>query len=93
MSPFLPWTISRIGAFYLPSMLQTEDEVRLLIKRYEDAPVPVFTDRNFNYWAVPIGVENDVCRLELVGIHLAPSAVRAHVEAAIQGTVFAMALV
>jgi hypothetical protein len=89
LPPFLPWTVSRIIAFYLPSTVQTEDEVRLLIKRYEDGPNPVFSDGTFNYWAVPIGVENDVCRVEIVGIHAAPNAVRADVAAAIKGTAFA----
>jgi hypothetical protein len=31
--------------------------VRLLIKRYEDGPNPVSTDGEFDYWAVPIGIE------------------------------------
>jgi hypothetical protein len=87
--PFLPWTISRIIAFYLPSTLQTEDEVRLLIKRYEDGPVPVFRDGAVDYWAVPIGIENDVCGLEIVGIRAAPNAVLADIEIAIKGTAFA----
>jgi len=66
-----------------------KDEVRLLIKRYEEAPAPVYSDGKSNYWAVPIGVENEVCDLDIVGIHLAPNAVRAEIEAAISGTAFA----
>ena len=89
LPPFLPWTTSRIIAFYLPSTVETEDEVRLLVKRYEDGPNPVSTDGRYNYWAVPIGPENDVCRLEIVGIHAAPNAVQADIEAALRNTAFA----
>jgi len=32
---FVPQTISKIGAFYLPSGLEVEDEVRLLMKRHK----------------------------------------------------------
>jgi hypothetical protein len=87
--PFLPWTLSRIGAFYLPSTVRTEDEVRLVIKRYRGGPNPVLNDGNFNYWPVPIGVENDVCRVDIAGIHAAPHAVCADIAAAITGTAFA----
>jgi hypothetical protein len=34
--PFLPWTISRVGAFYLPSTLHYEGEVRLMLKRHKN---------------------------------------------------------
>lgn len=87
--PFLPWTLSRIIAFYLPSTVQTEDEVRLLIKRYKEGPNPVRSDGSFNYWPVPIGEENDFCRVDIVGIHAAPNAIRADIEVAIKGTAFA----
>jgi hypothetical protein len=89
LPPFLPWTTSRIIAFNLPSTFEDEDEVRLLIKRYEEAPTPVCSDGKFNYWAVPIGVENGVCKLDIVEIHLAPDAVRSEIEGAISGTAFA----
>jgi hypothetical protein len=86
---FVPWTLSRIGVFYLPLMLRTEDEVCLVIKRYKGGPNPVRNDRKFNYWPLPIGKDNDFCRLDCVKIHLAPSAVRAEIEAAIADTAFA----
>jgi hypothetical protein len=89
---FVPWTLSRIGVFYLPLMLRTEDEVRLAIKRYKGGPNPVLSDGEFNYWPLPIGVDNDFCRVDCVGIHAAPSAVRTDVEAAVAGTPFALPL-
>jgi hypothetical protein len=87
--PFRPWTLSRIGAFYLPSTVQTEDEVRLLIKRYPGGPNQVLYDGHSYYWPVPIGVENDFCKVDIVGIHAAPNAARSDIDAAIAGTRFA----
>jgi len=86
---FVPWTLSRIGVFYLPLTLRTEDEVRLVIKRYKDGPNQVLSDGEFNYWPLPIGVDNDFCRVDFVGLHAAPSADRAQIEAAIADTAFA----
>jgi hypothetical protein len=87
--PFLPWTLSRIGAFYLPSTVRTEDEVRLLIKRYAGGPNPVLFDGRSYYWPLPIGVKNDFCKVDIVGIQAAPNGSRTDIDAAIAGTPFA----
>lgn len=87
--PFVPWTTSRIGAFYLSSTVRTEDEVRLLMKRHQGGFDPTAHDGASAYWPVPIGADNEVCRLDLLGIHVAPGGTRNDIEGAIAGTAFA----
>lgn len=86
--PFVPWTTSRIGAFYLPSTLEDEDEVRLLIKRHPGGRDGAKHDGAFEYWPVPIGIDNEICSLDIIGIHLGPNAVKSDAEAAIAKTPF-----
>jgi hypothetical protein len=87
--PFVPWTISRIGGFYLPSNLNVEDEVRLMIKRHKDGSDLTRSDGRYDYWPVTIGTKNPVCIIELIAIECGPNAVRAEVAAAIAGTALA----
>ena len=85
--PFLPWTISRIGATYLPSTLRTEEEVRLMLKRYEPDQNEMFRfDGEDEYFSIPIGQENEFCRIEVVNITPGPSAQIADVQAAVMET-------
>ena len=91
--PFVPWTISRIGGFYLPSNLNTEDEVRLMIKRHKDGADVTRSDGQYDYWPIPIGAQNAICMIELTGIECGPNANRASVAAAIAGTALAGAAV
>jgi hypothetical protein len=86
--PSLPWTTSKIGAFYLPSTLEDEDEVQLLIKRHPGGRDDGKHDGAHEYWPVPIGTDNDICCLDLIGIHLGPNAVKADVQVAIANTPF-----
>jgi hypothetical protein len=85
---FVPWTLSRIGAFYLSSTVNAEDEVRLLMKRHPGGPDPTASDGTWAYWPIPIGVNNKLCHLDLLGIHVAPGGTTKDVEAAIKGTAF-----
>jgi hypothetical protein len=66
--PFLPWTISRIGAFYLPSALHYEGEVRLMLKRHKNGLNEARSDAGCEYWPVSIGSDNPVCRIKLCDI-------------------------
>jgi hypothetical protein len=68
LAPFLPWTISRIGAFYLPSSLAYEGEVRLMLKRHKDGPNDALSHGGYEYWPVPIGSQNSICRIDLTEI-------------------------
>ncbi|MES0032813.1 hypothetical protein [Mesorhizobium sp. M0040] len=79
--PFNPWTISRIGAFYLKSTVVIEDEVRLLVKRHQGGVDLTCSDGAFRYWPIPIGEPNPVCQLDLAEVHIAPGADRAAIEA------------
>jgi hypothetical protein len=85
----VPWTISRIGGFYLPSNLNVEDEVRLMIKRHRDGPNFTQSDGKYDFWPVPIGTRNAICMIELTVIECGPNAIRADVAAAIAETALA----
>lgn len=87
--PFVPWTISKIGAFYLPCTLASEDEVRLLIKRYSGGPNPVKNDGAYSYWPIALSQDNDFVRADVLGLHIAPGGDSSTVAAAIAGTVLA----
>ena len=86
--PFIPWTISRIGAFYLDWTVASEDEVRLLIKRHRDGMDRTQTDGTSDYWPIPLDLANDFCDLKLTGIHVAPSGRRDEITSALNGTRF-----
>ncbi|WP_417417641.1 hypothetical protein [Hoeflea sp.] len=86
--PFIPWTISRIGAFYLNWTVATEDEVRLLIKRHRDGVDCTKTDGTSDYWPIPLDQANDFCDLKLTGIHVAPNGSRDEITSALNGTRF-----
>lgn len=87
--PFVPWTISWIGGFYLPSNLNVEDEVRLMMKRHKGRADPTRFDTKYCYWPVPIGTQNPVCMIELLEIECGPNADKAGVSAIIAGTALA----
>lgn len=86
--PFVPWSLSKIGAFYLPSTLHREDEVRLLIKRYAGGQDDTLPDGTERYWPLPIGESNDFCQIDLVEINPGPIAKKQDVQSAIAGTRF-----
>lgn len=86
--PFVPWTVSKIGAFYLPSTLHREDEVRLLIKRHPGGRDETEFDGQNRYWPLPIGQRNDFCDIRLLEIQCGPAAQRSDVLSAIAGTLF-----
>jgi len=72
LPPFVPWTISKIGGFYLQSSLRPENEVRLLAKRHIGGPDEARKQGDIEYWPVPIGKPNEVCDIELTQIQLGP---------------------
>ncbi|WP_205756241.1 hypothetical protein, partial [Labrenzia sp. 011] len=86
--PFVPHTLSWIGAFYLSSLVSSEDEVRLMMKRQKGGPDLTQSDGQFDYWPIPIGPSNAICELDLSGIHVAPGGDLSKVTNAISGTAF-----
>jgi hypothetical protein len=89
LPPFLPHTISKIGAFYLPSCLDVEGELRLLMKRHVGAELTTANDGTFEYLPVPINRPNPFCEIQVVGIELGPRADAAALGSAIAGTALA----
>lgn len=87
--PFTPWTISRIGAFYLSSSVSAEDEVRLLVKRHDGGVDPTCSDGKYDYWPIPIGTPNPSCKITLIGIHAAPNSDLKEIGKKIANTAFA----
>lgn len=72
--------VSRLGAFYLPSVLQSENEVRLLAKRFPGGGAPVIPFRTSERWPLPIGAPSVTASLTLTQIgvrHRDPAAVKA----------------
>lgn len=87
--PFVPYTISHIGAFYLSSLVSSEDEVRLMVKRYKCGEDLTQDNGTYDYLPIPICSANDYCDLRLKGIHVAPNGTLSSVEHAIAKTKFA----
>ena len=86
--PFMSWTISRIGAFYLPSTLHYEGEVRLMLKRHKDGLNQARSDAGYEYWPVSIGSDNLVCRIDVCEIAAGPNCDRTEIKQIIQSTPF-----
>jgi hypothetical protein len=88
-APFMPWTISRIGAFYLPSSLKYEGEVRLMLKRYAGGPDDARPYNGYEYWPVPIGKPNEICQIDLTEITGGSSCDKVQLTQIIQSSPFA----
>lgn len=88
--PFIPWGISRIGAFYLPSSLIIEDEIRLLIKRYSDGIDDTEDDTKFEYWPIQLSQNNQFARFDLTRITCGPNCDPADVKKIISKTILAI---
>jgi hypothetical protein len=84
--PFVPWTVSKIGAFYLPSSLRFEDEVRLMVKRHRGATLRVGTESGNEFLPVKISTPNEFCHVEVEEVAFGPNADRAALKAALIGT-------
>ena len=70
---YLPWSVSRICAFYLPTKFSAEDEVRLLLKRHDIGPNDVIESDGVNVWPIPLApagetINHGWCEIELIGI-------------------------
>jgi hypothetical protein len=88
-APFMPWTISRIGAFYLPSTLEYEGEVRLMLKRYEGGLNDARSHGGYEYWPIPIGSQNSICRIDLTEVAAGSSCDQVQLAQIIQSSQFA----
>jgi hypothetical protein len=60
--------VSGVGAFFLPMTWSTEDETRLLAKRFPGGGAPVWGTGANEYWPIPIGIPNATAELKLVEI-------------------------
>lgn len=85
---FIPWTISKIGAFYLPSTLVFEDEVRLLVKRHEGGRNDAKSDGAYEYWPLALGQDDWFGRIDLIEIMCGSRRKLDDVTAAVAGTSF-----
>lgn len=67
--PFVPHSISMIGAFYLPRYpLVFDDEIRLLVKRHQFGIDETKVDGDWKYWPFVIGKDNYLGRIDLIEI-------------------------
>jgi hypothetical protein len=92
MAAFLPWTISRIGAFYLPSTLFVESEARLLVKRHKSIKLPTVRNNEGEYLPIRLAEENEFCRIDVPEVILGRNADKQALTAALDGTVLADAV-
>lgn len=89
LPPFTPWGISRLGAFYLPSVLQNEEEIRLLLKRWDaSASSNVIGSSPNSYWPIPIDAPNDYADIKLVEITFGPNADTANFTSLVKNSKF-----
>jgi hypothetical protein len=86
LPPFLPQSISKIGAFYLPDCLQYEDEARLLIKRHCGGKDHAQQASDYEFWPLNIS-NNEFCEIEIVEVKAGPLAKKSEIAATISGTV------
>lgn len=87
--PFIPWTISKIGAFYLPSTLVFENEIRLLVKRHKGGRDDAKRDGTYEYWPLALGQDDWFGRIDLIEIMCGARRTMDEVTAALAGTAFA----
>lgn len=94
---FLPWTTSKIGAFCLPEGdYGCEYEVRLLYKFHQDVvahpgkdPRDLREDNGrFKYLKLPLGGDNDIASITLLGIEAGPKADMAEICRIVAGSAF-----
>ena len=86
--PFIPHGLWAAGAFYLPSDLNVENEIRLLLKILPGAQANVKSEEGQRYYEAAFSKPNEVCRLELLSIKCGPKAELKEVRRAIHGTFF-----
>lgn len=90
---YIPWTISRICAFYLPIGYQHEDEVRLLIKRHQGGADRAIKLGQWDVWPIALAAPGAVtgdpwCEIELVEVTAGPRCTATAVRTALANTIF-----
>jgi len=90
---YVPWTLSRICAFYLPQPYSYEQEVRLLIKRHEGGTDNAVTDTRGEAWPLRVGAVgaeslDPWCGVELFAVRHGPRCTADAVRAVLKGTLF-----
>ena len=84
--PLVLMGISRIGGFYLPMRYDIEEEIRLLIKRFNvpglahDPWEVVQIDGVHQYLPLPLNQDNDFCRIDLIRVDAGPQRSRRDVD-------------
>lgn len=70
---YVPWGVSRVGAFYLPQRFAIERESRLMLKRHEGAPDLTVPRHGTQIWPIEIVkpgalVSDSACSVELLDV-------------------------
>lgn len=90
---YIPWTISRICAFYLPIGYRDEHEVRLMIKRHKGGPDRTITGGPWDVWPIALAAPrtttgDEWCEIELVEVTAGARCTSTAVRNALAGTIF-----
>lgn len=91
---YVPWTISRICAFYLPYGYHPEREVRLLLKQHLGGPDDTIKTGKFRVLPVPLTqsrgtASKGYCDIELIEVHPGSSCKLEAVQQVLTGTPYA----
>ncbi len=90
---YIPWTVSRICAFYLPIGYREEHEVRLMVKRHEGGPDRTTKGGRWDVWPIAVAAPgtttgDEWCEIELVEVTAGARCTTAAVRNALAGTIF-----
>lgn len=90
---YIPWTLSRICAFYLPRGYQSEREVRLMVKRHVGGLDKTITSGNYKVWPIALAqpgatTDDPCCEIEMVEVAAGRSCSKETVQSILASSVF-----
>ncbi len=82
---FIPWQVSRQGAFLLDNYFSWESEVRLLVKRFSDSnDLSIRQSGNSEAVAIPLLADNERARIDLLAVEVESAADLARAKAILE---------
>lgn len=90
---YIPWTVSRICAFYLPIGYREEHEVRLMVKRHKGGPDHTINGGRWDVWPIALAAPgtttgDEWCEIELIEVTGGARCAPAAVQNALANTIF-----
>lgn len=90
---YIPWTVSRICAFYLPIGYREEHEVRLMVKRHVGGPDHTIKGGGWDVWPIALAppgamTGDEWCEIELIEVAVGGRCAPAAAKNALANTIF-----